>query len=237
MKRLLLALALVGATTAGAFAQAVPPPGRPTANLILDAMLATARAASVNPAAAQSASLNTSVAVQRYNAGDVNGARFAAIQALIEANRLPQTNIPVLQSTIPQTSYLQTQPFPIAGGSVAAIDANAFVAQARGALAACQSRSSPKNQAAIRTCARKRAPRSTCAPPRSSSSTASGDYFKLSLIAVSISAGLISPTRNVVTTPRRSMKMCSGMPSAPYCLPTAPSSSIANKPYGLAYLR
>ena len=111
-------------------------------------MLATARAASVNPRAAQSASLNTSAAIQRYNMGDVNGARSAAIQALIEANRLPQTNIPVLRSTIPQTSYLQTQPFPIAGGSVAAIDANAFVAQARGAVAACQARSSPNTTAA-----------------------------------------------------------------------------------------
>jgi hypothetical protein len=142
MKRLLLALALVGATTVGAFAQTVPagpppPPGRPTANLILDAMMATARA-----------SLNPSVAIQRYNMGDINGARSAAIQALIEANRTPQTNISVLRSTIPQTSYLQTQPFPIAGGSVAAIDANAFVAQARGAVAACQSRSSPNTAAA-----------------------------------------------------------------------------------------
>jgi hypothetical protein len=153
MKRLLLTLALAGATTAGAFAQTVPagippPPGRPTANLILDAMLATARAASVNPAAAQSASLNTNAAIQRYNMGDVNGARSAAIQALIEANRMPQTQIPVLKSTIPQTSYLQTNPFPIAGGSVAALDANAFVAQARGAVAACQSRSSPNTAAA-----------------------------------------------------------------------------------------
>ena len=43
----------------------------------------------------------------------------------------------MLRSTIPQTSALQTQPFPLAGGSVAAIDANAFVAQARGAVAAC----------------------------------------------------------------------------------------------------
>ena len=151
MKRLLLALALACATTAAAVAQVVPPgppPGQPTANLILDAMLATARAASVNPGAAQSASLNTSVAIQRYNAGDVNGARSAAIQALIEANRLPQTTIPVLQSTIPQTSYLQTKPFPIAGASVAALDANAFVAQARGALAACQSRNSANTTAA-----------------------------------------------------------------------------------------
>jgi len=150
---LLLALALAGATTACAFAQTVPSgippaPGGPTANLILDAMLATARAASVNPAAAQSASLNTNAAIQRYTTGDVNGARAAAIQALIEATRLPQTSIAVLQSTIPQTSYVQTNLFPFAGGSVAAIDANAFVGQARGAVAACRSRGSPNSAAA-----------------------------------------------------------------------------------------
>jgi hypothetical protein len=54
----------------------------------------------------------------------------------------------VLPSTIPQTSYLRTQPFPVAGASVAALDANAFVAQARGALMACQARSSPNTGAA-----------------------------------------------------------------------------------------
>jgi hypothetical protein len=153
MKHLLLALVLVAATTTSAFAQVVPAgtppaPGTPTTNLILDAMLATARAASVNPNAAQSASLNSNAAIQRYNMGDINGARSAAIQALIEANRLPYTSNPVLQSTIPQTSYLQTRPFPIAGGSVAALDANAFVAQARGAVAACTALNSANTTAA-----------------------------------------------------------------------------------------
>ena len=153
MKRLLLSLAMAAAMGGSALAQAVPvgtppAPGRPTANLVLDAMLATARAAAVNPSAAQSAQLNTSAAIQRYNMRDFNGARSAAIQALIDANRLPQTDIPVLRSTIPQTSYLQTTPFPIAGGSVAALDANAFVAQARGAVAACAEQRSPNTGAA-----------------------------------------------------------------------------------------
>jgi hypothetical protein len=153
MRRLLITLGLALATGAGAWAQTVPSgtppaPGTPTANLVLDAMLASARAASVNPTAAASASLNSSAAIQRYNMGDMNGARSAAIQALIEANRLPQTSIPILRSTIPQTSALQTRPFPIAGGSVAAIDANAFVAQARGAVAACAQRNSPNAAAA-----------------------------------------------------------------------------------------
>jgi hypothetical protein len=155
MNRPLLVAALALATTTAAFAQATtpigkpPPPGRPTANLVLDAMMATARAAATNPSAAQAASLNTSAAIERYNMGDLNGARAAAIQALIEANRVqPGTMIPVLRSTIPQTSALQTQPFPLAGGTVGAIDAQAFVAQARGAVAACASRNSANTAAA-----------------------------------------------------------------------------------------
>jgi len=155
MNRLLLTAALALATTTTAFAQATtpigtpPPPGRPTANLVLDAMMATARAAATNPAAAQAASLNTSAAFERYNMGDLNGARAAAIQALIEASRVqPGTTIPILRSTIPQTSALQTQPFPLAGGSVGAIDAHAFIAQARGAVAACASRNSANTAAA-----------------------------------------------------------------------------------------
>jgi hypothetical protein len=155
MKQLALAIILTLAATGGAFAQATVPigtppvAGRPTANLVLDAMMATARAAATNnPSAAQAASLNTSAAVQRYNQGDEAGARSAAIQALIEANRTPPTANPILRSTIPQTSYLQTQPFPIAGGSVGAIDAQAFVAQARGAVAACASRNSANTSAA-----------------------------------------------------------------------------------------
>jgi hypothetical protein len=154
MKRVVLALLLILATSGNALAQATvpigtpPAAGRPTANLVLDAMMATARAAAINPAAAQAASLNTSAAIQRYNAGDLAGARSAAIQAMIEASRTPPTANPILRSTIPQTSYLQTQPFPIAGGSVAAIDANAFIAQARGAVAACASRNSANTAAA-----------------------------------------------------------------------------------------
>jgi hypothetical protein len=153
MIRPLLALALCAGLASPAAAQTVPvgtppAPGRPTANLVLDAMLATARAAAMNPTSAPAASLNSSAAIQRYNMGDYAGARSAALQALIQANTPPPTQIPVLQSTIPQTSYLQTQPFPIAGGSVAAVDANAFVAQARGAVAACESRNSPNTAAA-----------------------------------------------------------------------------------------
>ena len=151
-----LALTVLLAIGAGATAnaQTVPlgtppnPAANPTANVIFDAMLATARAAATNPRSAQPASVNTSAAIERYNAGDINGARAAAIAALIDANRAAPDPIPVLRSTIPQTSALQTAPFPLPGGSVAAIDADAFVAQARGAVAACQATRSSNAAAA-----------------------------------------------------------------------------------------
>ena len=159
MKRLALALACCAALAGTANAQTVPlstvpPPGStPTATLIFDAMRATARAASTNPAAAQAAQLSYQHAIQAYNSGDIANARAQAVQALIEANRPQFANVPILQSTIPSTSALQISPFPIAGGSVAQIDADAFVAQARGAVAACRSAHSPNAAAAAQNLA------------------------------------------------------------------------------------
>ena len=74
--------------------------------------------------------------------------RAQAIQALIEANRPQFAPIPIIASTIPATSALQTAPFPLAGASIAQIDADAFVAQARGAVAACRAVRSPNAAAA-----------------------------------------------------------------------------------------
>jgi hypothetical protein len=151
MRSFPLALVLVASLGAIARAQTLnvaPPPTTPTANLIFQAMMATARAASTNPAAAQAAQIPYQHAVQSYNSGDVANARAQAIQALIEANRPQPVTIPVLRSTIPTTSALQTAPFPIAGASVAQIDADAFIAQARGAVAACRAAKSPNSSAA-----------------------------------------------------------------------------------------
>ncbi|MEA2664416.1 MAG: hypothetical protein QOI11_1360 [Candidatus Eremiobacteraeota bacterium] len=150
-----LALALALALGADASAQVtgpLPNPPQPganqTSNLIFDAMMAVARAAATNPQAAQSASLSYTQAVNSYNAGDVNRARTAAIQALMSANQ-PQhpTAIATIQPFTPTTAY-QTNPFPIAGGSVAQVDADAFVAQARGAVQACVAAHAPSTQLA-----------------------------------------------------------------------------------------
>ncbi len=137
-----LVLALAGALGAGAAAQVTgplpkpPPPGNQTSNLIFDAMMATARAAATNPQAAQSATFSYTQAVNSYNAGEISRARTAAIQALIDANKQPPSQITTVRPYAP-TSALQTNPFPLAGGTVAQVDADAFVAQARGAVGAC----------------------------------------------------------------------------------------------------
>ncbi|BDE07038.1 hypothetical protein WPS_23140 [Vulcanimicrobium alpinum] len=142
------------ALAAGAAGQTVPlttppqPGANATANLIFDAMLATARANATNPQAGAAAALSYQHAVQRYNVGDLANARAQAGQALIAANRAAPLVIPELRSTIPQTSALQTAPFPPAGGSVAQVDADAFVAQARGAVANCAALRSPNTAAA-----------------------------------------------------------------------------------------
>ncbi|HEY4439109.1 MAG TPA: hypothetical protein VGN14_01575 [Candidatus Elarobacter sp.] len=156
MKPLVLAASLALSLALGTIANAqtvplgtAPPPNQSaTANLIFQAMMAQARAASTNPSAAQAAQIPYQHAVQAYNTGDMENARAQAIQAMIEANRAANAPIPVLKSTIPTTSALQTNPFPLAGGTVGHVDADAFVAQARAAVAACRAAKSPNTNAA-----------------------------------------------------------------------------------------
>ena len=147
-----LALALALATDASAQVTGpLPNPPQPganqTSNLIFDAMLAVARAAVSNPQAAQNATFSYTQAVNSYNTGDMNRARTAAIQAIIDANKQQPHPIPTLQPFTPTTAY-QTGPFPLPGGSIAQIDADAFVAQARGAVDACMQVHSPNTGAA-----------------------------------------------------------------------------------------
>jgi hypothetical protein len=152
-----LALALALAATLGVDASAqvtgpLPKPPQPganqTSNLIFDAMMAVARANATNPQAAQSAALSYTQAVNSYNTGDINRARTAAIQALMNANQPQQaTAITVIPPFTPTTAY-QISPFPLAGASIAQVDADAFVAQARGAVNACTQAHAPTTQLA-----------------------------------------------------------------------------------------
>ncbi len=148
------ALALALALAADASAQVtgpLPNPPQPgvnqTSNLIFDAMLAVSRAATSNPQAAQTATFSYTQAVNSYNTGDMNRARTAAIQAIIDANKQQSHPTAALKPFTPTTAY-QTGPFPLPGGSIAQIDADAFVAQARGAVNACMQTHSPNSGAA-----------------------------------------------------------------------------------------
>jgi hypothetical protein len=148
MRRLLLSLLLGAATTAVATAQVptgvrVPtPPGatNSTASLLFNAMMSVARAAATNPQAATTAALNYSVALQRYGAGDLNGAQSSAIRAMIEANTPQTTTIPTIAPLVPgEHPRIDTYP----ADSLAEIDADAFVARARGVVAACTTQHLP----------------------------------------------------------------------------------------------
>jgi hypothetical protein len=105
-----------------------------TANLLFTTMMSIARAAASNPQAASSAALNYSIALQRYGSGDLNGAQSSAIRAMIEANTPQQTSIPTIAPLVPGE---HPRVFAYPASSLAQIDADAFVAQARGAVAAC----------------------------------------------------------------------------------------------------
>jgi hypothetical protein len=105
-----------------------------TANLLFTTMMSIARAAASNPQAASAAALNYSVALQRYGSGDLNGAQSSAIRAMIEANTPQQTTIPTIVPFVPGE---HSRVFAYPASSLAQIDTDAFVAQARGAVAAC----------------------------------------------------------------------------------------------------
>jgi 4-alpha-glucanotransferase len=147
MTRSLLALALVAGCATAASAQTVPPLATPpplgadqTANLIFNAQMAISRAATQNSqAAAAAAANNYQQAIQNYRTGDFAGARAAALQALMNADRVAPQPIPTISPMSPTQYYTASASRPLAAamGDTAHVDADAFVAAARGAVAAC----------------------------------------------------------------------------------------------------
>jgi len=140
----LFAAALLLLGTAIAAAQAAPAPLKPpnpnanqTSQLVYGAAMAAARAAVTNPAAAQTATLDANAAIERLRMHDLNGARSAAVQALIEANQPPAASLRPLRPIAPQRAYVQTVAPPLLG-TVPSIDAQGFVAQARASVDACR---------------------------------------------------------------------------------------------------
>jgi hypothetical protein len=157
MKRLLPSLAAVLvaalAISTGASAQvtslplpAPPPSGNATASTIFDAMLAIARAAGSNPAAAQQATFSYNAAIQQYNAGDFARSRMSALQAISATSTVPMAQATAMPAApIPQPVYAAMP--NVLGANQA--DAESYVALARRALTLCGTPGAPAPDAVM----------------------------------------------------------------------------------------
>ncbi|HYZ17840.1 MAG TPA: hypothetical protein VE591_15625 [Candidatus Acidoferrum sp.] len=146
MKRLLLTLALVASTATAASAQVTgplsPPPAQrgTTSRLLFDAALATARAAASNPTAAQQARVNYQAAIEQFNERNFAAARGSAMQAINAAGAAPVAS--PIQPMKPYTAPYVPQSV-VVPGTIASINADAFVAAARSSVNACMAAKSP----------------------------------------------------------------------------------------------
>jgi hypothetical protein len=146
MKRFLITLALVASTATAASAQVTgpltpaPPQTGVTSRLLFNAMLSTAQAAASNPTAAQAARVNYEAASAQLRMGNPAAARASAMAALGAANAAPvaspiQPMQPYVAPNIPQSIVVP--------GTIASINADAFVAAARGSVNNCVAAKSP----------------------------------------------------------------------------------------------
>ncbi|MGD0475236.1 MAG: hypothetical protein ABSB70_18765 [Candidatus Velthaea sp.] len=121
-----------------------PPPLGATGSTLFAARLAIARAAQIDPQAAQTASFVYVKAVQQYRSGNIAGANASALQALSTASQAQV--LPAVPAPVPAASLAPaaTQQPGVAGGlygaDAAAIDADSFLALARGTLDDCAAR-------------------------------------------------------------------------------------------------
>jgi hypothetical protein len=125
----------------------VPPApllGTPAGGNLHAALLAIARAQSIDPIAAQTASFQYVKAVQQLRSGDVAGADRTALEALSTASQAQVAPLaPALAATGGLTAAAPQRP-GLGGGLYGAdapiIDAESFVALARGAIDECGAR-------------------------------------------------------------------------------------------------
>jgi hypothetical protein len=122
-----------------------PLPLSGTSSTLFAAQLAIARAQAIDPHAAQTAAFAYTTAVQQFRSGNFAAARISALQALSTASqaqvRLSQPAPPPLPAIAPATAPQK----PGLGGGLygadaPAIDADSFLALARGTLDSCAAR-------------------------------------------------------------------------------------------------
>jgi hypothetical protein len=135
MAAAVLAAALTLVNTASAAGPLAAPPAASgnAASSIFDAMLAIARAAVTNPAAAQQASFSYAAAIQQYNAHDFERSRMSALTAISQTAAVPLPQPSIWAPPIPQPSYYA---MPLVHGAKQA-DAEAYVALARRSTTQC----------------------------------------------------------------------------------------------------
>ncbi len=115
-----------------------------TATALLDAMLAIGRAQQNNPQAAQTAAFQYVQAVQQYRIGNIAGANASALQALSIAGAAAVPRVAPAAPATPNAGEAAAQ-LPgtaggLYGGDAPAIDADSFLALARGLLGDCAAR-------------------------------------------------------------------------------------------------
>jgi hypothetical protein len=121
-----------------------PPPLGGTSSALFAAQLAIARAQAIDPHAAQNASFAYAVAVRQYRSGNFAGARISALQALSTASQVQvQPSVP---APVPAPALVPAAPQKpglgggLYGADAPVIDADSFLALARGTLDACSAR-------------------------------------------------------------------------------------------------
>lgn len=128
-----------------------PPITNQASSALFDAMLAISRAQQANPQAAQTASFEYAHALQQYRSGNIDGARRSALQSVRTASQPGVTLGPQAAPSVPlgpAATQLPGLQGGLYGADAPAIDADSFLALARGILAECAARHDPALAAA-----------------------------------------------------------------------------------------
>ena len=121
-----------------------PPVTNQTSSALFDAMLAISRAQLTNPQAAQNASFQYVKAIEQYRSGNASGARTSALRALSDASQPAAPGVVASPSPPAALAPAPAQVLGTQGGlygaDAPAIDADSFLALARGTIDECAAR-------------------------------------------------------------------------------------------------
>jgi hypothetical protein len=126
----------------------LPPPPRTTSqagSTLISALLSIANAQRIDPRAAQTASFQYVQAVQQYRSGNFAAAKISALAALSTAAQAQVENnvpapVPPNPALVSGAGQLPGLAGGLYGGDAPAIDADAFLALARGTIDDCAAR-------------------------------------------------------------------------------------------------